>query len=153
MTDLNIVDILLVEDSETDAEMTIRALKRHNLVNRLVWVTDGARALDFMYRRGEFADRPAGSPKLVLLDLKMPKVDGLEVLAQLKADAELRTVPVVVLTSSAEESDVLRSHELGVNSYLVKPVEFGSFMDVVAQTGLYWAVLNRLPKTAAAASS
>lgn len=127
----------------------MRALKRHNLINRLVWVTDGAQALDFMYRRGEFSARAAGTPKLVLLDLKMPRVDGLEVLAQLKSDAELRTVPVVVLTSSAEESDVFRSHQLGVNSYLVKPVEFGAFMDVVAQVGLYWAVLNRLPKTPA----
>jgi CheY-like chemotaxis protein len=152
MTELGVVDILLVEDSETDAEMTVRALRRHNLVNRLVWVADGAQALDFMFRRGEYAGRPPGTPKLVLLDLKMPKVDGLEVLAQLKADAELRTVPVVVLTSSAEESDVLKSHALGVNSYLVKPVEFGAFMDVVAQTGLYWAVLNRLPRSAASAS-
>jgi CheY-like chemotaxis protein len=150
MSELAFVEILLVEDSTTDAEMTIRALKRSNLANNLVWVKDGAEALDFMYCRGAYDGRRNGNPKLVLLDLKMPKVDGIEVLQQLRSDDAMRGVPVVVLTSSAEESDIVRSYELGVNSYLVKPVDFARFMDVVADAGLYWAVLNRVPRDAAA---
>jgi two-component system response regulator len=145
MNDLEVVEILLVEDSTTDAEMTIRALKRHNLANHLVWVTDGAQALEFLFCTGAYEGRRNGNPKLVLLDLKMPKVDGIEVLQRLKSDAEMRSVPVVILTSSAEESDIVKSHKLGVNSYLVKPVDFTHFMDVVANAGLYWAVLNRVP--------
>jgi CheY-like chemotaxis protein len=152
MNDLEVVEILLVEDSAADAEMTIRALKRHKLANRLVWVKDGAEALEFVYCTGAFANRQNGHPKLVLLDLKMPRVDGIEVLQRLKSDAATCTIPVVVLTSSAEESDVVNSYKLGVNSYLVKPVDFNQFMDVIAQAGLYWAVLNRGPYHASAST-
>ena len=141
--------ILLVEDSPNDVELTLAAFEENRIANEVIVARDGEEALDYLYRRGIYRLRAEGNPAVVLLDMKLPIVDGLEVLAQLKADAELRTVPVVVLTSSAEESDVVKSHELGANSYLVKPVEFGAFMDVVAQTGLYWAVLNRLPTAAA----
>ncbi|MCW5627073.1 MAG: response regulator, partial [Burkholderiales bacterium] len=122
MSELEVVDILLAEDSTADGEMTLRALKRNKVANSIVWVRDGAEALDFLFRRGAFADRHEARPKLVLLDLKMPKVDGLEVLRQLKQDEALRSIPVVMLTSSAEERDIVESYGLGVNSYLVKPV-------------------------------
>jgi CheY-like chemotaxis protein len=145
MNEIDIVEILLVEDSATDAEMTIRSLKRRGLANQLVWVRDGAEALDFIYCSGAYGDRRNGHPKLVLLDLKMPKVNGIEVLQRLKSDESTRAIPVVMLTSSAEESDVVKSYQLGVNSYLVKPVDFGEFMEAVVQMGLYWAVLNRVP--------
>lgn len=151
MNDLHAVEILLAEDSAADAEMTIRALRKHNLANRLVWVKDGAEALDFIYRRGSYEGRTNGQPRLVLLDLKMPRVDGIEVLQQIKGDPETRAIPVVVLTSSAEERDIVNSYELGVNSYLVKPVDFNHFLEVVAQAGLYWAVLNRVPREGVAA--
>jgi two-component system response regulator len=144
MNEIGIVQILLVEDSATDAEMTIRSLKRRGLANQLVWVKDGAEALDFIYCSGSYRNRRNGHPKLILLDLKMPKVDGIEVLQRLKSDESTRAIPVVVLTSSAEESDVVKSYQLGVNSYLVKPVDFGEFTEVVAQMGLYWAVLNHV---------
>jgi CheY-like chemotaxis protein len=143
------IEILLAEDSEADAEMTMRALRRNNLANRLVWVKDGAEALDFIFRRGAYAQRPEGAPKLVLLDLKMPKVDGIEVLRQVKSNEETRTIPVVMLTSSAEERDIVASYSLGVNSYIVKPVDFVSFVDEVARAGCYWVLVNRLPGTAA----
>ena len=142
---LAVVDILLVEDSVTDAEMTIRALKRHNLANHLVWVKDGAEALDFIDCTGAWAGRPSANPKLILLDLKMPRVDGIEVLQRLRENESMRGVPIVMLTSSAEETDIVRSYSLGANSYLVKPVDFSKFMDEVAKAGLYWAVLNRVP--------
>ncbi|MGH8713800.1 MAG: response regulator [Casimicrobiaceae bacterium] len=142
------VEILLAEDSEADAEMTMRALRRNNLANRLVWVKDGAEALDFIFRRGAYASRPEGAPKLVLLDLKMPKVDGIEVLRQVKSNEATKTIPVVMLTSSAEERDIVASYSLGVNSYIVKPVDFASFVDEVARAGCYWVLVNRLPGTA-----
>ena len=142
---MNQVEILLAEDSDTDAEMTIRALRQKNLANGLVRVHDGAEALDFIFRRGEFADRPQGMPKLVLLDLNMPKVDGMEVLRQLKSSPESRTLPVVMLTSSAEESDIAASYSLGVNSYVVKPVDFREFVDEVVKAGCYWLLVNRVP--------
>jgi len=145
MTDFEQVEILLVEDSETDAEMTIRALRRKNLANRLVWLKDGAEALDFLFRRGAYVERPAGTPKLVLLDLKMPKVDGIEVLRQVKSNEETKAIPVVMLTSSAEERDVVASYALGVNSYVVKPVDFAKFVEEVARAGCYWVLVNRLP--------
>jgi CheY-like chemotaxis protein len=143
------IEILLAEDSEADAEMTMRALRRNNLANHLVWVKDGAEALDFIFRRGAYAQRPERAPKLVLLDLKMPKVDGIEVLRQIKSNEETRTIPVVMLTSSAEERDIVASYSLGVNSYIVKPVDFASFVDEVAKAGCYWVLVNRLPGTAA----
>lgn len=140
------VEILLAEDNARDAEMTQRVLRRHNLGNSLVWVKDGAEALDYLFCRGAFDGRePAGLPRLVLLDIKMPRVDGIEVLRQVKADARTRAVPVVVMTSSNEEQDVVESYRLGVNSYIVKPVEFGAFAEVVAKIGLYWVVTNRIP--------
>ena len=139
------IEILLAEDSDADAEMTIRALRRNNLANHLVWVKDGAEALDFIFRRGAYAQRPEGAPKLVLLDLKMPKVDGIEVLRQVKSNDATKTIPVVMLTSSAEERDIVASYSLGVNSYVVKPVEFSSFVAEVAKTGCYWVLVNRLP--------
>ena len=142
------IEILLAEDSEADAEMTMRALRRHNLANHLVWVKDGAEALDFIFRRGAYAQRPEGAPRLVLLDLKMPKVDGIEVLRQIKSNEETRTIPVVMLTSSAEERDIVASYSLGVNSYIVKPVGFANFVDEVAKAGCYWVLVNRLPGTA-----
>ncbi len=140
------IEILMAEDSARDAEMTQRALRKHNLGNRLYWVKDGAEALDFLFCGGAYAGRdPKALPKLVLLDIKMPKVDGIEVLRQVKADERMRTVPVVVMTSSNEERDVVESYRLGVNSYIVKPIEFAAFTDVVARIGLYWVVANRVP--------
>jgi CheY-like chemotaxis protein len=147
MNELEPVEILLVEDSVTDAEMTIRALKREGLANRLTWVRDGAEALDFVFREGTHVDRANGEPKLVLLDLKMPKVDGIEVLRRMKADSRTAHIPVVMLTSSAEERDMLRSYELGVNSYLVKPVEFDQFVEQVSKAGCYWVIMNKLPSS------
>ena len=143
------IEILLAEDSEADAEMTIRALRRKHLANRLVRVKDGAEALDFIFRRGAYAQRPNGAPKLLLLDLKMPKVDGIEVLREVKSNEETRTMPVVMLTSSAEERDIVASYSLGVNSYIVKPVDFSRFVEEVAKAGCYWVLVNRLPSAAA----
>jgi CheY-like chemotaxis protein len=145
MPDLDAVEILLVEDNATDAELTMRALRRNNLANNLVWVKDGQEALDFVYCTGPYASRANHHPKLILLDLKLPKVDGIEVLRRLKGDERTRRIPVVMVTSSSEERDIVESYDLGVNSYLVKPVDFGQFVEVVAQGGLYWAVLNRTP--------
>ena len=145
MTDYGEVEILLVEDNETDAEMTIRALRRKNLANNLVWVKDGAEALDFIFRRGAYESRANAAPKLVLLDLKMPKVDGIEVLRQIKSNEDTKAMPVVMLTSSAEECDIVASYALGVNSYVVKPVDFSNFVTEVAKAGCYWILVNRLP--------
>jgi CheY-like chemotaxis protein len=139
------VEILLVEDNPADAELTLRSLKAHNLANRVVVVRDGAEALDFVFRREEFAGRDQGPPKVILLDLHLPKVDGLEVLRQIKAEPATQSIPVAVLTSSAEERDVIESYKLGVNSYVVKPVGFVEFAQVVSQLGLYWLLVNRPP--------
>ena len=136
--------IVLVEDSPRDAELAMNALRRY-VANEIVHLRDGAEALDCLYRRGAFATRPPGQPAVVLLDLKMPKVDGLEVLRQVKGDAALRTTPVVVMTSSREEQDIVRSYQLGVNAYVVKPVNFGEFVEAVRQLGVFWAVINELP--------
>ena len=141
------VEILLAEDNARDAEMTQRALRKFNFGNRLHWVKDGAEALDFIFCQGDYAGRdPAQPPKLVLLDLKMPKVDGIEVLGRLKSDPAARAIPVVVMTSSNEERDVIESYRVGANSYIVKPVEFAAFAEVVASIGLYWVLTNRVPQ-------
>lgn len=137
--------ILLVEDSARDAELAVDALAANHLANEIVHVRDGADALDYLHRRGPFADRSEGAPAVVLLDLKMPRVDGLEVLRQMKDDPELKLIPVVVMTSSREEGDVLRSYELGVNAYVVKPVKFQDFVEAVKLVGAFWAVINEPP--------
>jgi CheY-like chemotaxis protein len=137
--------ILLVEDDPNDIELTLIALKEYNLSNEVVVTRDGEQALDFLYRRGEFARRPEGHPVVILLDLKMPKVDGLEVLRQIKTDPDLKVIPVVVLTSSKYDQDVLESYQLGVNAYVVKPVAFDKFLDVVKQLGLFWVLTNEVP--------
>lgn len=143
MNDQNIVEILLVEDNAQDAELTIRALKKHNFSNRLVQVQDGAEALDFLYGRGNYAGRDVEQrPKVVLLDLKLPKINGLEVLRAIKQDATLYHLPVVIVTSSTEDTDMKTAYELGANSYVVKPVEFDSFMNVMSHLGLYWLLVN-----------
>lgn len=141
------VEILLVEDSPRDAEMTLRSLRKHNFANAVHWVKDGAEALDFMFRAGAYADRdPNHGLKLVLLDIKMPKVDGIEVLRRLKADASTRATPVVIMTSSNEERDIVESYQLGVNGYVVKPVQFEAFLETVSHIGLYWLLANRVPE-------
>ena len=138
------VEVLLVEDNPHDAEMTIRALKRVNLANSLIHLKDGAEALDFIFSRGAFAGRnTAEKPKVILLDIKMPKVDGIEVLRQIKADPNTRTIPVVIMTSSKEEQDVYTSYNLGVNSYVVKPVDFEGFAKAVSELGFYWLITNQ----------
>jgi CheY-like chemotaxis protein len=137
--------ILLVEDSSRDAELALNALAEHHLANEVFHVRDGADALDYLYRRGQFAGRPMGEPALMLLDLKMPRVDGLEVLRQIKGDSALKMIPVVVMTSSREEQDLLTSYQLGVNAYVVKPVQFHEFVDAVKQVGGFWALINQPP--------
>ncbi len=146
MTNLNEIEILLVEDNPNDVEMTLRALKKHNLANKVHVVKDGAEALDFIFTKGTYENRNANdNPNLILLDLKLPKVDGLEVLRQIKSDERTKTIPIVVLTSSREEQDMSESYKLGVNSYIVKPVDFDKFLDAVGEHGLYWLLLNEQP--------
>ena len=141
------VEILLVEDSDTDAEVALRALRRAHLGNQVVWVKDGAEALGYLFRTGEYADRPNGEPRLVLLDIKMPKIDGLETLRQIRERDPQHRIPVVMLTSSAEESDLLRSYQLGVNSYVVKPVDFIQLSEQIVRLGFYWLAMNRVPSS------
>lgn len=142
---LEIRKILLAEDNANDAELTLAALRENHLSNEVVLVRDGAEALDYLYARNAFAGRRDGDPVLVVLDLKMPKVDGIEVLRQVKSDPALKHVPVVILTSSREEQDLLRSYDLGVNAYVVKPVAFTEFIDAVRTLGGFWAVVNQPP--------
>lgn len=137
------IEILLVEDNDDDAALAIRALKKKNLCNNLIHLKDGAQALNFIFSTGEYAGNNIQTPKVILLDLKMPKVDGIEVLEKLRADARTRHIPVVIMTSSAEDPDIKRAYEHGVNSYIVKPVDFDSFIDVVTSLGFYWLVVNR----------
>lgn len=141
----NLRRILLVEDSPRDAEMALNALSAHQLANQVVHVRDGAEALDYLYRRAEFAGRSDSQPAVVLLDLKLPKVDGLEVLRQIKGDPELKMIPVVMMTSSRKERDLVQSYALGVNAYVVKPVKFSDFVEAVKQVGGFWAVVNEVP--------
>jgi CheY-like chemotaxis protein len=149
----NIKRILLVDDSIRDTELAVDALESHHLANELVTLRDGAEALDYLYRRGAFKERSTGQPAVILLDLKMPKVDGLEVLRQIKSDPELKFIPVVVMTSSREEQDLLDSYKLGVNAYVVKPVKFHEFVDAVKHLGAFWAVLNEAPPAGIAKAS
>ncbi|HVJ87803.1 MAG TPA: response regulator [Caulifigura sp.] len=137
--------ILLVEDNPKDLELTLLALEKSNLANEVVTVRDGVEALDYLFRREQFASRPEGNPAVILLDLKLPRIDGLQVLETIKADANLRAVPVVMLTASREEKDLVRSYSLGVNAYVVKPVAFKDFLDAIQDLGVFWAVLNEPP--------
>jgi CheY-like chemotaxis protein len=137
--------ILLAEDDPRDQELTLRALAGHRLANEIVVVNDGAEALDYLHRRGQYANVPAGNPAVLLLDLKMPKVDGLEVLREIRATESLRALPVVMLTSSKQEQDVAESYHLGANAYVVKPVDFHEFVDAIQKTGLFWALVNEPP--------
>ncbi len=142
---VNVKRILLVEDNANDAELTLTALAENNFANEIDLVRDGEEALEYLFKRGRYADRRTQNPAVVLLDLKLPKVDGLEVLQQVKTDDKLRSIPIVMLTSSREEQDLVRSYNLGVNAYVVKPVEFGEFMDALKDLGFFWAVINQPP--------
>jgi CheY-like chemotaxis protein len=146
---LKLKRILLVEDNANDAELTMEALAEHKLANEVDLVRDGVEALDYLYRRGNFAGREDGNLAVILLDLKLPKVDGLEVLRQIKADETLKLIPVVVLTSSREEKDVIESYRLGVNAYVVKPVDFSEFINAVKELGFFWAIINEPPPVSA----
>jgi CheY-like chemotaxis protein len=137
--------ILIVEDDPRDVELTLTALEEYNLANAVVVTRDGQEALDYLYRRGQFLTRSDGNPAVMLLDLKLPKVDGLEVLKQVRSDEQLKMIPVVVLTSSHEEKDMMRSYKLGVNAHVVKPVDFHEFVNAVKELGVFWAVINEPP--------
>ena len=142
----NFVEILLVEDNKHDAELTMLALEENKLANHVTWLRDGSEALDFLMGKGEHSDQDTPqNPKVILLDLKMPKIDGLEVLRRIRAEESTRHIPVVVLTSSREEKDLIQSYKLGVNRYIVKPVEFDKFMACIKEIGMYWAVINLTP--------
>lgn len=142
----NVIEILLVEDNMSDAEMTIRALKKNNLANNILHLKDGAEALDFIFAEGKYSDRKVEStPKVILLDLKMPKVNGIQVLKKIKSDERTKRIPVVVLTSSKEDPDIKDCYNLGVNSYVVKPVQFEQFVKTISELGLYWMILNQPP--------
>jgi len=143
MNDMNVVEILLVEDNPRDAELTIRALKKKNLANNLFHVEDGVDALDYLFGRGKFNGRDVNdTPKVVLLDLKLPRINGLEVLKEIKADKRTQTIPVVIVTSSVEDPDVMTAYQLGANSYVLKPVQFDSFMEAMVKVGIYWLMVN-----------
>ena len=137
--------ILMVEDDPKDVELTLTALEEYNLANEVIVTRDGEKALDYLYCRGEYKTRSSGNPAVMLLDLKLPKVDGLEVLKQIKSDGELRMIPVVVLTSSKEEKDMVASYKLGVNAYVVKPVDFHEFVNAIKELGVFWAIINEPP--------
>ncbi len=143
--DCNDVEILFVEDSADDALLTIRALNKSGFINKLFHVKDGAEAMDFMYRKGNYALRGAENPKLILLDLKMPKMSGMEVLEKIKSDADFKSIPVVILTSSKEDPDIKKCYALGANTYIAKPVESDNFFNVIKEIGLYWMVISQLP--------
>jgi two-component system response regulator len=147
MNNIKEVEVLLVEDNPNDAELTMRALKKNNFANNVILATDGEEALDFIFARGAFTNRKVeNTPRLVILDLKLPKVDGMEVLKTMKSDPRTRSIPVVVLTSSREESDIAKSYHLAANSYIVKPVDFDKFVESVRTLGFYWLLLNQAPK-------
>jgi CheY-like chemotaxis protein len=147
MSELDPIEILLVEDNPHDAELTIRALKKKHLANRVFHVEDGVDALDFLFARGKFADRKLeDTPKVILLDLKLPRINGLEVLRAIKADDRTRAIPVVIVTSSAEDPDVKAAYQLGANSYVIKPVEFEAFIEAMSKLGVFWLLVNHPPK-------
>ena len=141
------VEILIVEDNPNDYELTMRALNKINLANKVYWIKDGAEALEFIFCTGKYVNRsPLNGPRLILLDLKLPKVDGIQVLEKIKADPVTRIIPVVMLTSSQEENDIVESYKLGINSYIVKPVDFQKFMETVSNAGFYWMLINKTPQ-------
>ena len=143
---MNEIEILLVEDNIDDANLAIRALKKYNLINKILHAKDGAEAIDYIFAQGIYADRNIeAKPKMILLDLKMPKVNGIEVLEKIKSDERTKSIPVIVLTSSKEDPDIKTCYELGVNSYIVKPVDFDSFLKTVSNLGVYWMMLNQVP--------
>ena len=145
--DLEQVEILIVEDNPNDHELTMRALNKINLANKVYWIKDGAEALEFIFCTGKYVNRsPLNGPRLILLDLKLPKVDGIQVLEKIKADPVTRIIPVVMLTSSQEENDIVESYKLGINSYIVKPVDFQKFMETVSNAGFYWMLINKTPQ-------
>jgi CheY-like chemotaxis protein len=141
----NLGRILMVEDDPMDVELTMTALEGYNLANEVIVARDGEEALDYLYRRGSYAERSSDHPAVILLDLKLPKVDGLEVLRQVKSDDNLKIIPVVVLTSSREEKDLISSYKLGVNAYVVKPVDFHEFVNAIKELGVFWAIINAAP--------
>jgi len=144
MNPMNEVEILLIEDNPRDVEMTLRALKKNRITNNIKVVNDGAEALDFLFKKGKFSDMEIPNrPRIILLDLKLPKVDGIEVLRTIKNDPQLKVIPIIILTSSREERDIVESYRLGVNSYIVKPVEFDTFVEAIRKIGLYWLILNQ----------
>jgi CheY-like chemotaxis protein len=145
----NLGRILMVEDDPKDVELTMMALEGHNLANEVIVTRDGEEALDYLYRRGKYSTRSSEHPAVILLDLKLPKIDGLEVLRQVKTDNSLKIIPVVVLTSSNEEKDLVSSYKLGVNAYVVKPVDFHEFVNAIKELGVFWAVINAAPPASA----
>lgn len=146
MEDLNAIEILIVEDNPQDAELTLRALRKHNIANKFYVAEDGAEALDFIFCSGKYASRNISSPpKVIFLDLKLPKISGLEVLREIKSNPQTKALPVVMITSSREDPDIKKAYELGVNSYVVKPVNFDDFLSAMSQTGLYWLLVNESP--------
>ena len=144
MEEFDQIDILLVEDNPLDAELTMRGLKDQKLANKITWVKDGEEALDYVFRRGAYAERKDGGPRLILLDLKMPRVGGIEVTKAIKGDERTKRIPIVIMTSSKEENDIIDSYNLGANSYIVKPLDFGALADVARQAGFYWLAINRV---------
>ena len=145
MEEFEDVDILLVEDNPLDAELTMRGLAKQKVANNIIWVKDGAEALDYVFRRNAYANRADKGPRLILLDLKMPRVTGIEVTKAIKSDERTKRIPIVIMTSSKEESDVMDSYNLGANSYIVKPLDFESLAEVARQAGFYWLAINRVP--------
>jgi len=146
MDDISTIDILLVEDNPQDVELTMRTLKKHHVANRIFVVTDGEEALDFLYCRNQYEKRCNHLPKVIFLDIKLPKLNGLEVLKVIKSDDHMRHIPVVMLTSSVEDPDIKAAYDLGANSYVVKPVDFGNFSETINSLGMYWLVVNQPPK-------